>query len=72
MPSVRSVSHIPWLKLVTANMEEKDSKKWFCAFLPLAWSGHIGLGLALGTVYIKVGKKHNTPIKSLFPFFVIT
>jgi len=29
-------------------MEEKESKKWFYAFLPLAWSGHIGLGLALG------------------------
>ena len=27
---------------------EDSDKKWYFLFFPLAWSGHIGIGLALG------------------------
>jgi hypothetical protein len=33
-------------------MAAENSNKWFYAFLPLAWAGHIGLGLALGIDHI--------------------
>ena len=43
-------------------MEEKE--KLFCRiFLPLAWSGHIGLGLALGEnirLQLKLALSFNT------------
>ena len=35
------------LSTVTKDLSEPH-KKWLLLFLPLAWSGHVGLGLALG------------------------
>ena len=52
----RQVKSISWCELATRvmalNTVTKDlsdpHKKWLLLFLPLAWSGHVGLGLALG------------------------